>query len=84
MTTHPDQASPEDQLFTVTTTVTLYAKDREEAAKKAFALHDTMTPEEYQVADAANVSKGVVLKDEDKDEARRAYMAGKYFREMRI
>lgn len=76
--------NPDDKLFTVTTTVTLYAKDRKEAAMKAFALHDTMTPEEYQVKDAAAMSDDIALSDEDKDEARRAYAAGEYFQEVRI
>lgn len=72
--------NPDDELFTVTTSVTIWAKDRKGAAMKAFALHDTMTPEDYQVKDASSSSKDVLLEDEDKEEARRAYAAGEYFK----
>ncbi|MBD9511594.1 hypothetical protein IB265_33090 [Ensifer sp. ENS10] len=79
-----DRMNPDDELFTVTTTIRLYAKDRKEAAMKAFALHDTMTPEDYEVQDAASVRKDVLLEPDDKDEARRAYRAGEFFKEVKI
>jgi predicted negative regulator of RcsB-dependent stress response len=79
-----DMMDPDDQQFTVTTTIVLYAKDAKQAAMKAFALHDTVTPEDYQVADAASMRKDVFLEDEDKEEARRAYRAGEYFKEINL
>lgn len=84
MTDRDDMMDPDDQQFTVTTTIVLYAKDPKQAAMKAFALHDSVTPEDYQVADAASIRKDVMLEEEDKVEARRAYRAGEYFREVKI
>ncbi|OWZ90383.1 hypothetical protein B9J07_27745 [Sinorhizobium sp. LM21] len=76
--------SPDEELFTVTTTVIVYAKDRKHAAMKAFALHDTLTPESYEVANAASMWRNVELGEEDVDEARRAYRAGEYFPEVNL
>lgn len=70
--------------FRVVTELTVEADDPKQAAMKAFALHDTMTPEDYRVFDAASTGKDVFLDQDDKDEARRAYAAGEYFEEVNI
>ncbi|MGV1754873.1 hypothetical protein [Agrobacterium sp. CG674] len=74
--------------FTVITTMTVEADDHKQAAKKVFALHDTMTPEDYRVTHAELYQPGdgamVFLEQDDKDEARRAYAAGEYFEEVNI
>lgn len=78
--------------FRVVTELTVEADDPKQAAMKAFALHDTMTPEDYYVTgldadpdDLINSSNiNVLLEPNDKDEARRAYAAGEYFEEVNI
>jgi hypothetical protein len=92
MSDRDDKMNPDDLLFTVTTTVTVYAKDHKQAAQKAFALHDTMTPEDYRVGQVGADEDDLIgtstfevfLEHEDKDEARRAYRAGEYFKEVKI
>lgn len=70
--------------YRVTTTVFVEADDPKQAAMKAFVLHDTMTPEEYTVNEPGISIDDLLLTDEDKDEARRAYAAGEYFREVKL
>lgn len=70
--------------LTVDTELTVEADDPKQAAMKVFALHDTMTPEDYRVFDAASIGKDVFLEPDDKDEARRAYAAGEYFEEVNL
>jgi hypothetical protein len=70
--------------YRVVTEMTVEANDPKEAAMKVFALHDTMTPEDYRVFDPASTGKDVFLESDDKDEARRAYAAGEYFPEVAI
>jgi hypothetical protein len=70
--------------YRVVTEMTVEADDPKQAAMKVFALHDTVTPEDYRVFDAASVGKDVFLEHDDKDEARRAYAAGEYFEEVDI
>lgn len=70
--------------YRVVTEITVEADDPKQAAMKAFALHDTMTPEDYRVFDPASMGKDVSLEQEDKDEARRAYAAGEYFSEVKL
>lgn len=82
-----DEEAPMTQ-YRVTTTITLEAGSPKEAAMKAFALHDTMTPEDYQAAEEKGegswLSTDIFLEQDDKDEARRAYRAGEYFKEVKI
>ncbi|QNG62686.1 hypothetical protein B1VFA_051 [Rhizobium phage B1VFA] len=70
--------------YRVVTELTVEADDPKRAAMKVFALHDTLTPEDYRVFDPASVGKDVFLDPDDKDEARRAYAAGEYFAEVSI
>jgi hypothetical protein len=73
--------------YRVVTVLTVEADDPKQAAMKVFALHDTMTPEDYQVHLAYGVNEpsvDVFLEPDDKDEARRAYAAGEYFPEVNI
>lgn len=72
--------------YTVTTTMTVEADDEKQAAMKVFALHDTMTPEDYKVQGefVSSPEVDVFLEQDDKDEARRAYSAGEYFKEVDI
>ncbi|QNH71751.1 hypothetical protein V1VFAS_028 [Rhizobium phage V1VFA-S] len=70
--------------YRVVTEITVEADDPKQAAMKVFALHDTMTPEDYRVFDPASIGKDVLLEQDDKDEARRAYAAGEYFAEVNI
>ena len=75
--------------YRVVTEMTVEADTPEEAAMKVFALHDTMTPEDYLVFERTPPGdhprfKDVSLTPEDKDEARRAYAAGEYFPEVDI
>lgn len=72
--------------FRVVTEMTVEADDPKQAAMKVFALHDTMTPEDYRVTGEFVSSPEVLvfLESDDKDEARRAYRAGEYFKEVDI
>lgn len=73
-----------DREFQVISTVTVTAKDAKEAALKAFALHEDMTPEEYLIIDPDAVAEEITLDQGDKEEARRANAAGEYFKQVRI
>ena len=71
--------------YRVITIMTLEADDPKQAAMKTFALHDTMTPEDYRVYPVdEQIGEDVFLEQDDKDEARRAYGAGEYFEEVNI
>ena len=78
-----DRMNDEEKEFVVMAPVRLYAKDAKQAAMKAFALHDTMTPEDYLVYQGDR-SEDFLMSEEDKEEARRAYAAGEYFKETKI
>ena len=63
----------------------LEADNPKQAALKTFALHDTMTPEDFDVyAKDEIIPENIFLEQDDKDEARRAYAAGEYFEEVDI
>jgi hypothetical protein len=76
--------------YKVITEMTVEADDPKQAAMKVFALHDTMTPEDYRVFEATAHKAPLpffedhLLEHDDKIEARRAYKAGEYFPEVNI
>ncbi|SOC90035.1 hypothetical protein SAMN05216358_0054 [Rhizobium sp. AN5] len=71
--------------YRITTTMILEADDEKQAAMKTFALHDTMTPEDYVVyGEDEIIGTDVFLEQDNKEEARRAYAAGEYFEEVDI
>lgn len=71
--------------YRIITTMILEADDEKQAAMKTFALHDTLTPEDYVVyGEDEIIGTDVFLEQDDKDEARRAYAAGEYFPEVDI
>lgn len=71
--------------YRIITTMILEADDEKQAAMKTFALHDTMTPEDYVVySEDQIIGTDIFLEQGDKDEARRAYAAGEYFEEVDI
>jgi hypothetical protein len=55
--------------FQVTVTYNVLAKDRLDAAKKAYALGAEMLPYEFTVKDAAGVGEQVYLNQDQRDEA---------------
>lgn len=59
----------DDELFTVTVTYQVFAKDRKEAAQKAAVLTHQTIPTEFQVKDAAAISKDVVLTEDEIQQA---------------
>lgn len=71
--------------YRIITTMILEADNEKQAAMKTFALHDTMTPEDYVVySEDQIIGTDIFLEQDDKDEARRAYAAGEYFEEVDI